>query len=79
MIVFALDNWAEVDAYVEAYRAELERQEALLPGPGTIRIRQLQEMLAEADTKYGSDPEWQSLPVLEKLRRIESEKGTGIS
>src|SRR5262249_23854861 len=29
VIDFALENWDEVDAYVEAYRAEIQRQEAM--------------------------------------------------
>jgi uncharacterized protein (DUF433 family) len=29
VIAFAVNNWDEVDAYVEAYRADLERQMAL--------------------------------------------------
>jgi uncharacterized protein (DUF433 family) len=41
VIAFYLDNQAEADAYVSAYRAELSRQEAAhQPGPAAERIRQ---------------------------------------
>jgi uncharacterized protein (DUF433 family) len=44
VIAFYLENQAEVDAYVAAYRAELERQEAAyVAGPAHLRIRQLIE------------------------------------
>ena len=66
-----------MDAYVEAYRAELERQEAeYVPGSGAIRIQQLMKKLQQADAKYGSDPSWTGLPLLEKVRRVEMENGT---
>jgi uncharacterized protein (DUF433 family) len=40
-LAFYLENQAEVDAYVTAYGAELDRLEAAPPGPGVLRIRQL--------------------------------------
>ena len=41
VLAFYLENQAAVDAYVSAYRAELERQEAAhQPGPAAARIRQ---------------------------------------
>ncbi len=44
VIGFYLENQAEVDAYVAAYRAELGRQEAAYsPNPAQIRIRELIE------------------------------------
>lgn len=40
VIAFYLDNQAEVDAYVTAYRDELERQETEhMPSPAAERIR----------------------------------------
>jgi uncharacterized protein (DUF433 family) len=36
---FYQENQAEVDAYVAAYRAELERQAAAPPGPGVLKVR----------------------------------------
>lgn len=40
VIAFARDNWDEVDVYVEAYRAELERQMALPQrGPDLEELR----------------------------------------
>jgi uncharacterized protein (DUF433 family) len=42
VIAFYHQNQAEVDDYVRAYRAELDRQEsAHPPGPGLLRLRQL--------------------------------------
>ncbi len=76
VIAFYRSNQAEADAYVEAYRAELQRQAAAPPGPGVLKIRQLMDKLRQAETRHGSDPGWSNLPVLEKLRRIENENGT---
>jgi uncharacterized protein (DUF433 family) len=65
-------NRAEVDEYVRAYRAELERQEAdHVPGPGTLKLRRLMEKIRVADEAHRGDPAWASLGVQEKLRRIE--------
>jgi uncharacterized protein (DUF433 family) len=77
VIVFYRANQTEVDAYVEEYRAELERQAASPPGPGVLKIRQLMDQLRQAETRHRSDPCWSDLPVLEKLRRIENGNGTG--
>jgi uncharacterized protein (DUF433 family) len=71
-IAFALENRAEVDAYYEEYKAELERQAAAPPGPGVLRIRRLAELLQEADARHASDPEWARLGLAEKVRRIEA-------
>ena len=38
---FYLDNQSEVDAYVDAYRAEIDRQAAEPPGPGVVKVREL--------------------------------------
>jgi uncharacterized protein (DUF433 family) len=73
VIAFYLDNRSEVDAYVAAYRADLERQAAAPPGPGVLRIRQLMEKIQQGDQKYGRDPSWSSLSAMEKLRRLERE------
>src|SRR5262245_8034633 len=41
VLAFYLENQSEVDAYVVAYRAALERQEAAhIPNPALLRIRQ---------------------------------------
>ncbi|HEY7422920.1 MAG TPA: DUF433 domain-containing protein [Gemmataceae bacterium] len=41
-LAFYLDNQAEVDAYVDAYRAELERQERIYrKGPSIEELRRL--------------------------------------
>jgi len=43
VLAFYLDNQAEVDAYVAAYQAELERLEAEPAGPGVRKLRRLGE------------------------------------
>jgi uncharacterized protein (DUF433 family) len=74
VLAFYLENREEVEAYVEAYRAELERQEAAhVPGPGAVHVRSLMELLRQAEALHGSDPVWSALPVQEKLRRIGQE------
>ena len=41
IIAFYLDNKSEVDAYVDAHAAELERMEREhVPGPGVVKIRE---------------------------------------
>ena len=71
IIAFYLENQVEVDKYVADYRAELERQRAAhVPGPGELRLRRLMELLRQADADHGSDPEWLTLSVVEKLRRL---------
>jgi len=77
VLAYYQENRVEVDAYVDAYRAELQRQEAdYRPGPGTIRIRKLMEQIHQADEKHKDDPEWGALCIIEKLRRIQSENPT---
>lgn len=74
VLAFYLENKAEVDAYVDAYRAELERQEAAyVPGPGALKIRRLLELIHEADARYGSEPGWSVLSPIEKLQRIQGD------
>lgn len=71
VLAFYLENKAEVDAYVDAYTAELERQEAeYVPSPGILRLRRFREMLQEAEERYASDPAWTALSLVEKLQWI---------
>jgi uncharacterized protein (DUF433 family) len=71
-LAFYLENRAEVDAYVDAYRAELDRQQALYGGgPVAAKMRRLRELLRQADERFGSEPGWATLPIPEKIRRIE--------
>jgi uncharacterized protein (DUF433 family) len=78
VLAFYHANRAEVDAYVDAYRADLERQEAeYVPGPGVVRIRHLTALLRQADARFGADPSWQALSLVEKLARIENEGPAG--
>ncbi len=76
MIAFYLDNLSEVNAYVQAYRAELELQAAAPPGPGVIKVRRLMEKIQEADSKHAGDLHWSTLSPMEKLQRIEMERGS---
>ena len=76
VIAFYLENLSEVDAYVEAYRVDLERQASASPGPGVIKIRRLMEKIQEADSKHAGDPHWSALSPMEKLRRIEIESSS---
>jgi uncharacterized protein (DUF433 family) len=70
-LAFYLENQAEVDAYVDAYTAELERQEAAyVPGPGILKLKRLKKLVEDADERYGSDPAWTSLNIIEKLQRL---------
>src|SRR5262245_43730753 len=72
VITFYGENRAEVDAYVDAYQAELDRQEAAyVPSPEALRLKRLAEKLRHADATHGSDPAWTSLSLPEKIRRIE--------
>ncbi len=74
VVAFYRDNRAQVDGYVEAYRGELERQEAAyVPGPGAVKVGRLVERIRQADARHRGDPAWSSLSPLEKLRRIEQE------
>jgi uncharacterized protein (DUF433 family) len=40
---FYHNNQAEVDAYLAAYRAEIERQASQPPGPGVLAVRRILE------------------------------------
>jgi uncharacterized protein (DUF433 family) len=71
VLAFYLDNRQEVDAYVDAYAAELARQEAEhVPGPGEIKMRQLLARLREEDARHASDPAWAALSLGEKMQRV---------
>ncbi len=71
VLAFYLENQAEVDAYVDACTAEMERQEAAyVPGPGILKLKRLKELIQEADERHGSDPAWTSLTIIEKLQRL---------
>ena len=71
-LAFYLENQAEVDAYVDAYRAELERQYTLYgDSPVARKMRRLRELLQQADERFGSEPGWATVPIPEKIRRIE--------
>jgi uncharacterized protein (DUF433 family) len=70
-LAFYLANQAEVDAYVDAITAELERQHAAYtPGPGILRLKRLKKLVEDADERYDSDPAWTSLTIVEKLQRL---------
>jgi uncharacterized protein (DUF433 family) len=76
VLAFAEENRAEVDAYVEASRQEIDRQYAAYqPGPGILRLRQQMALVERGNALYGSDPEWCSLSIIEKLRRMEQQEG----
>ncbi len=67
VLAFCLENQVDVDAY----RAELERQEAMYSGsPVAEKYRRLRELLRQADERFGSELGWEKVPILEKLRRI---------
>src|SRR5262245_43629310 len=68
VLAFYLENQAEVDAYT----AELERQYLLYSdGPVARKMRRLRELLQQADERFGSEPGWATVPIPEKIRRIE--------
>jgi uncharacterized protein (DUF433 family) len=79
VLAFHQANRAAVDEYVDVYRADLERLEAMPPSPGMLRLRHLQVLLQEADQAHRTDSAWQSLSVVQKLRRMEQETGKGAS
>lgn len=57
VLAFYLENRDEVDAYVAAYRSELERQEAAhVPSPATLQIR-----------RNLSSPSWSKPPIAAAL------------
>src|SRR5262249_44259203 len=66
VLAFYATNQAEVDAYVAAYRADLERLASAVPGPGVSKMRQQMERLRQADARHTADPDWSTLSVAEK-------------
>ena len=71
VVSFYLQNRSEVDAYMDAYRKELERQfAAYKPGAEHSRIRRLLHLIEQADRAHAKEPEWKTLSVVEKLRRL---------
>jgi uncharacterized protein (DUF433 family) len=71
VIDFYLDNREEVDAYVDAYQADLDRQEAEYDRSGRgEKMRQVSRMLHEADEQRKGDPDWERLSTVEKLQRL---------
>jgi uncharacterized protein (DUF433 family) len=75
VLAFAEDNRAEVDAYAEACRQEIERQAAAPPGPGILQLRRQRALIERGNALYGFDPEWCSLSIIEKLRCMEQQEG----
>jgi hypothetical protein len=73
VVAFCASNQAEVNAYVAAYRADLERLASSAPGPGVGKMRQQLERLRQAEARHFADPDWSTLPVTEKLHRLEKE------
>jgi uncharacterized protein (DUF433 family) len=71
VLEFYLEYRQELEPYVEAYAADLDRQAAAAPGPGVLRVRQLMAELRQADARHADDPGWASLSAQEKLRRME--------
>jgi uncharacterized protein (DUF433 family) len=55
-LAFYLENQAEVDAYVDAYRAELERQEAAyVPTPEQLELRKWAEEYLRSHPELSDD------------------------
>jgi uncharacterized protein (DUF433 family) len=71
VLAFYLDNEAEVDAYEDAYGADLARQEAEhVPGPGESKMRELLALVRQEDARRASDPAWKALSIIEKVQRL---------
>jgi uncharacterized protein (DUF433 family) len=78
VLSFCQANRAEVDAYADAVRDEIERQANLPPSPEMLRMRRLMQLIKEGDENHRGDAAWERLGVIEKLRRIEQETGTSV-
>jgi uncharacterized protein (DUF433 family) len=77
VLAFCGENQAEVDAYTDQYRADLEKQAAAsVPGPGASRMHRMMEKIRQADARHAEDPQWFRLSAIEKLRRLEQEGAT---
>jgi uncharacterized protein (DUF433 family) len=71
VLTFYFKNRAEVDAYVAEYHAKADRNSAkYLPSPGMLPVRRLRELLEQAEVFHATDPEWSTLPLGEKIRRL---------
>jgi uncharacterized protein (DUF433 family) len=71
VIAFYLANRVDVDTYVRQYHAEIVRNSAQYQAsPAMRKVRRLWEVLEEADSKSPSDPQWTTLPLAEKIRRL---------
>ena len=71
VLSFYLQNRSDVDAYMDSYRKELARQfAAYKPGAEHTRVRRLVDLIEQADRAHAKDPEWASLSIVEKLRRL---------
>lgn len=71
VITFYEESRAEVDAYVMQYHAEIDQNAAKYPPSlGMLPVRRLREILEEADVLNATDPQWSTLPLGEKLRRL---------
>src|SRR5262249_40864209 len=69
VLAFYLDNQKEVDVYVDAYAADLARQEAEhVPGPGEVKMRELFARVRQEDARRASDPSWSALSLVEKVQ-----------
>ena len=71
VIAFYLQNRAAVDGYVAECHAQIERDAGKYPPSSEMcNVRRLMEALEEAETQKQTDPEWSTLPLGEKLRRL---------
>ncbi|HVS34465.1 MAG TPA: DUF433 domain-containing protein [Gemmataceae bacterium] len=74
-IDFYLANKDDVDAYIARCHEEMDRAYAAYqPGPGVRKVRRITERLRQGDAAHVADPAWASLPITEKLRRMEAEE-----
>jgi uncharacterized protein (DUF433 family) len=73
VLAFCAASQADVDAYLAAYRADLEHLAAAAPGVGIVKMREQRERLRQADARHAADPKWSALSAVEKLHRLESE------
>jgi uncharacterized protein (DUF433 family) len=73
VLAFYFENKAEVDGYVDAYAAELARQEAEhVPGPGEVKMQNLLARVRQEEARRASDPSWSALSFMEKVYRLYS-------
>lgn len=73
-LAFYRENRADVDAYVAACHAEMDRNYAnYRPNPFAIKVQRLVQLIQQADRERASDPAWSSLSNLEKARILARE------